>query len=91
MVALGVELMLHEKHDSAPVDQSLFGYCLYIKRRLSRCKQLRGLVPVVRLGVPLRCKAGKLVDNGPVVLNVCSSKTALHRISLDPCVALGSG
>ena len=32
----------------------------YIQRWLSRCKQLRGLVPVVRLGVPLRCKASKL-------------------------------
>ena len=31
-----------------------------INRRLSRWKQLGGLVPVCRLGVPLRCKAGKL-------------------------------
>ena len=30
-----------------------------IYKRLSRCKQLGGLVPVVRLGVPLRCKASK--------------------------------
>ena len=31
-----------------------------IHRRLSRSRQLGGLVPVVRLGVPIRCKAGKL-------------------------------
>ena len=32
----------------------------WIYRRLSRCKQLGGLVPVFRLGVPLRYKASKL-------------------------------
>ena len=32
----------------------------WIHRRLSRCKQLGGLVLVVWLGVPLRCKASKL-------------------------------
>ena len=31
-----------------------------IKSRLSRTRQLGGLVPVVRLGVPLKCKAFKL-------------------------------
>ena len=31
----------------------------FINRRLSRCKQLGGLIPVVRLGVPLRYKASK--------------------------------
>ena len=31
-----------------------------IYRRLSRCKQLGGLVPVFRLGVPIRYKASKL-------------------------------
>ena len=31
---------------------------LIIYRRLSRCMQLGGLVPVIRLGVPIRCKAG---------------------------------
>ena len=32
---------------------------LIIYRRLSRCMQLGGLVPVIRLGVPIRCKASK--------------------------------
>ena len=33
---------------------------IYIHRWLSRSRQLGGLVPVFRLGVPLRCKASKL-------------------------------
>ena len=37
-----------------------FGLHVKIYRRFSRSKQLGGLVPVLWLGVPLRCKASKL-------------------------------
>ena len=55
-----------------------------IYRRLSRCKQLGGLVLVIRLGVPLRCKAGKLVyplNIPPLYKNLFdSSKTLLFLL-----------
>ena len=40
----------------------LFNVVIVIYRWLSRNRTARGLVPVVRLGVPLRCKACKLGD-----------------------------
>ena len=37
---LGVERLLHKKHDSAPVDQSLLGawYCIYILSENNSCE-----------------------------------------------------
>ena len=43
-------------------DETGFTGILKIYRRLSKYKQLGGLIPVLWLGVPLRCKATKLVS-----------------------------
>ena len=44
-----------------------------IYRRLSRCRQLGGLVPVLRLGVPLRYKASKLEYTLKIFFTFCQN------------------
>ena len=55
-------------------------------RRLSRSKQLGGLVPVLRLGVPLRCKATKL--EYPLLLNQKLYHTYIKKDQLN-CILWG--